>query len=178
MNTTGIKQTLIKKINAKIIVLEILAVFFLINGIQRLYLASQGEKFNAIMNSDMEKYYSLTSTYASVFLERRGYWSLGGFMIGILLIGIINWKIKIHFINSMVTFLIIFMLLPSGLFMKGLINNSLNNFCAHFGVSYSFSYLIGSLILIIIGVLILWKILIMKKDKNHTTANPLTDSLF
>ncbi len=161
---------MIKKFYLSLILFETLALFFLINGIQRLYLASQGEKFNAIMNNDLDKYYSLTSIYASEFFVRRGYWTVGAFIFGILLIGIINWKSKINIINSILTFLIVFILFPTGVFVKGILNNYLNYFSGLFSENYSISFLISGAILSLIGLTILWKTTQNKRNTMHNNA--------
>ncbi|OAD90368.1 hypothetical protein A7A78_06465 [Aequorivita soesokkakensis] len=158
---------MIKKIHLSLILFETLALFFLINGIQRLYLASQREKFNAIMSDDLDKYYSLTSLKASDFFIVRGYWTFGAFILGILIIGIINWKNKINIINSILTFVIVLLLFPTGVFVKGILNNYLNYFSGLFSENYSISFLIGGSILSLIGLIILWRITHAKENTMH-----------
>lgn len=161
---------MLKKINIRVVSYDTLALFFLINGIQRLFMASQGEKFIAIMNNDLEKYYSLTSIKASEFFILRGYWTYGAFIFGILLIGIINWKSKINIINSISTFIIVSFLFPTGVFLRGIINNYLNYFSGLFSENYSISFLMGGSILLLIGLLILWRITYSKRKTAQNNA--------
>ena len=159
---------MIKKIIPRLILFETIALIFLINGIQRLYVSSVGEKYDAIIANDFDKYYSLTSKQIGSFLNERAYWTLGAFLVLIIIIGILNKKLKIHFINSSVVFLIIFVLFPTGFFVEGLVNNYLNCFSGIFGDSYGFSFLIGGMILTVIGIAI---ILITLKNNINTVPN-------
>lgn len=51
----------LEKLNYKIVLIETLALFSIIIGIQRLFLGFQGDRFNAVLSNDTEKYYILTS---------------------------------------------------------------------------------------------------------------------
>ena len=160
----------LEKLFIRVSFIEILSLFFFINGIKRLYWGFQGEKFNAIMNDDLEKYYTLTSLYASQFLIRPAYWSFGAFIFGVVIVGIINWKNKIYFLNSILIFIIVFTLFPIGVFTKGLINKYLDYFCGIFSQNYSISYLIGGSILTIIGIIILWTTVHTYRNTKHNTV--------
>ncbi|WP_188439973.1 hypothetical protein [Planktosalinus lacus] len=81
---------MIKKINIKIILFETIALIFIINGLQRLYVASQGAKYDAIISRNWEKLESLTSLTAGQVLANRADWTFGFLITGVLVIGFIN----------------------------------------------------------------------------------------
>ncbi|MGS2763677.1 hypothetical protein [Sinomicrobium sp. M5D2P9] len=145
----------IKKINLKIVLLEVLASTFLIHGIQRLYVASQGKEYDALVNMDFDKFETLTSQRVGDFFMSRFYWTLYAFIFLTLFIFLLNRKFNIHYINSILNFVIVFTLFPLGFFFHGFANNYLNYFCRLFGEKHGLSFFIGGTILCIIGFLIL-----------------------
>jgi len=64
-------QKMIKKIKIKIVLFETIALIFIINGLQRLYVASQGAKYDAIMSDNWEKFESLTTLTIGQFIAYR-----------------------------------------------------------------------------------------------------------
>ncbi len=158
---------MIKKINIKIVVFETISLIFLIHGLQRLYVASQGAKYDAIMSNNWEKFETLSTLTVGHFFAYRAIWTFGIIITGVLVIGLINWKNKISKINSILFFLLITGISVTGFFVKGILNNYLNYFCGLFGDKYGISFLIGGTILTLIGISILW-ITIRRYKKNYT----------
>jgi hypothetical protein len=162
-------QKMIKKINIKIVLFETIALIFIINGLQRLYVASQGAKYDAIMSDNWEKFESLTTLTIGQFIANRAIWTLIIILMGVLVIGLINWKNKINIINSILLFLLIIGVSFTGFFMKGIVNNYLNYFSGLFGETYGTPFFIGGTILTLIGITILWQTL--SRHKKHYTQH-------
>jgi hypothetical protein len=153
-----------KQINIKLILLECLALIFIINGIQRLYIASQAKIYDAVINENWKKFESLTSDSIGEFFSNRALWTFGIILVGFLAVGIINWINKIRII----LFLIIVGISVTGFFLSGTTNQYLNYFCGLFAESYGLSFFIGGTILTTIGVAILWKSIDFNKNTIHT----------
>ncbi|MBU3012188.1 hypothetical protein KO506_12295 [Polaribacter vadi] len=159
-----------KQINIKLILLETFSLLFIINGIQRLYIASQGKIYDAVINENWKKFESLTSESLGQFFANRAIWTIGIILIGILTIGIINWRKKIHTINSIILFLVIIGITLTGFFLTGITNQYLNYFCGIFAKNYGLSFFIGGTILTTIGITILWKTISLNKNTIHNTV--------
>ena len=159
-----------KQINIKLILLECLALIFIINGIQRLYIASQGKIYDAVINGNWKKFESLTSDSLGEFFYKRALWTFGIILVGFLAVGIINWINKIRIINSIILFLIIVGITMTGFFLNGIPNQYLNYFCELFAESYGLSFFIGGTILTTIGVAILWKSIDFNKNTIHNNV--------
>ncbi len=159
-----------KQINIKLILLESVALIFLINGLQRLYMASQGLKYDALLNENWDKFKSLTSESLGDFFAMRAFWTLGFISFGIIAIGVINWKKGVAIINSIILFIIILGVTMTGFFLSGITNNYLNYFCGIFTENYGTSFFVGGNILTIIGIVILWKTINLNKNTIHNTV--------
>lgn len=154
---------MIKRFNLKLILLECFALIFIISGIDRLYVAYNGKKFDALMNEDWEKFESLTDVRIGQFFADQAYWTLTSLLIGILAVGLINWKNKFGLINSIAVLILTFGISATGIYSSGIINRYLNYFCGLFAEGYGMAFLIGGLIMLLIGILILWKTIVMNK---------------
>ena len=159
-----------KQINIKLILLESFALIFVINGIQRLYLASQGEIYDAALNQNWGKFESLTSESIGEVFANRAFWTFGIILVGVFAVGIINWKNRIRIINSIILFIIIIGITLTGFFLSGITNQNLNYFCGIFAESYGISFFVGGNILTIIGIAILWKTINLNKNTIHNTV--------
>ncbi len=140
---------------------------FIISGIDRLYVAYNGKQFDALMNKDWGKLESLTDERIGQFFADQAYWTLVSLIIGILAVGLINWKNKFGIINSIVVLILTFGIYKTGIYSSGIINRYLNYFCGIFAEGYGMAFLIGGLIILLIGILILWKTI--KINKKHST---------
>ena len=154
---------MIKKFNLKLILLECFALIFIISGIDRLYVAYNGKEFDALMNKDWEKFESLTDLSGGHFLANQAYWTLYALVIGIFAVGLINWKNKFGIINSIAVVILTIGISSTGIYSSGIINRYLNYFCGIFAEGYGMAFLIGGLIILLIGILILWKTITMNK---------------
>ena len=155
---------IIKKFNLKLILLECLALIFIVSGIKRFYVAYNGKEFDALFNEDWEKFESLTNLSGPEFLVNQIYWTMISLIIGLLIIGIINWKNKFGIINSIIVLILTIGIFETGIYSTGITNRYLNYFCGIFAKGYGMAFLIGGLIILIVGITILWKtITIIKK---------------
>ena len=153
-----------ESLNLKLILLECFALFFIISGINRLYVAYNGEQFDALMSKNWEKFELLTDLPIGDFLTDQAYWTLVGLIIGILIVGIINWKNKFRLINSIVVLILTFGISFTGIYSSGIINRYLNYFCGIFAEGYGIAFLIGGMIIFLIGASILWKTISIYKN--------------
>ena len=161
---------MIKKFNLKLILLECFALIFIISGIDRLYVAYNGKEFDALMNEDWEKYELLTDISVGQFFANQAYWTIASLLIGILMVGLINWKNKFRIINSIVVLVLTFGISATGIYSDGIINRYLNYFCGIFAEGYGMAFLIGGFIIALIGIAILWKTIKMNKNTVHNTV--------
>tara|TARA_R110002049_G_scaffold217206_2_gene388618 strand:- start:719 stop:1219 length:501 start_codon:yes stop_codon:yes gene_type:complete len=161
---------MIKRFNLKLILLECFALIFIISGIDRLYVAYNGKKFDALMNEDWEKFESLTDVRIGQFFADQAYWTLASLLIGILAVGLINWKNKFGIINSIVVLILTFGISATGIYSSGIINRYLNYFCGIFAEGYGMAFLIGGLIILLIGITILWKTIQLNKSTVHNNV--------
>ena len=162
---------MIKKFNLKLILLECFALIFIISGLKRLYVAYNGKLFDALMNDDWKKFKSLTDERIGQFFADQAYWTLASLIIGILAVGLVNWKYKFGIINSIVVLILTFGISATGFYTSGIVNRYLNYFCGLFAKGYGMAFLIGGLIILLTGITIMWKTITM--IKKHSTQQRL-----
>ena len=147
---------MLKKVNFKLIIVQSAALLFLIHGIRSLYLAVNADFYLAITNGvSYDIVLPPSQTLEEVFLHHL-YWIFGSFIFGILLIGLINWRSKTRIINTLLTFLIIFVLFPLGQFYDGFIPQLFNTFCYLFSDNMGTAFYTGGPILVLIAFTFLW----------------------
>ncbi|WP_138434405.1 hypothetical protein [Winogradskyella algicola] len=156
-----------KNFNLKLILLECLALIFIVSGIKRFYVAYNGKEFDALLNKDWGKFDSLTNLSGPEFLVNQIYWTIISLIIGILIIGILNWKYKFGIINSIIVLILTFAISATGIYSSSIMNRYLNYFCGFFAEGYGIAFLIGGLIILSVGIIILWKTVTLNK-KNRT----------
>ncbi len=161
---------MIKKFNLKLVLLECFALIFIISGLKRLYVAYNGKQFDALMSGDWRKFELLTDVKAGQFLANQAYWTLTSLIIGLLIVGLINWKYKFGIINSIIVLLLTFGISITGFYNTGIVNRYLNYFCGSFAEGYGMAFLIGGLIIFLIGVIILWKTITLHKNTVHSNV--------
>ena len=122
------------------------------------------------MNEDWEKFESLTDVRIGQFFADQAYWTLASLLIGILAVGLINWKNKFGIINSIVVLILTFGISATGIYSSGIINRYLNYFCGIFAEGYGMAFLIGGLIILLIGITILWKTIQLNKSTVHNNV--------
>lgn len=156
--------TMIKRIKIKLILLELIALIFIVSGLQRVYLATQGVKYDALANRDWDKFEDLIHPEtASQFFVNRVLWTFGFTLCLIFIIGLINWKNKVEIINSIILFIIVLSISSTGFFLRGVVNQYLNYFCGLFGESYGIAFTIGGALFFMVGAVFFWKAISLSK---------------
>lgn len=160
----------IKKIfnnfNLRLVIIECLSLVFIISGVKRFYIAYNGKLYDVLMNEDWEKYESLTDLSGPELLVNEIYWFLTTLLISILVIVLINWKNKFGHINSIAVIIITLGISSTEFYSSGFINRYLNYFCGIFAEGYGMAFLVGGSIILLVGVLILWKTITLHKKQN------------
>ena len=147
---------MLKKLNSKLILIQSTFLFLLVTGMKRLYIASYSDVYEAIIAEDFDKLELLTDLSIGEFITNQVLWPFGFFLVGVLLIGLINWRYKASILNSSLTFIIVFPLFPLGLFSRGYVSSSFNSFCYLFAEKMETAFYIGGTVLTLIAVALLW----------------------
>jgi hypothetical protein len=150
------------KINFKIILVQFIGCIFLIQGIQNLYFATQTEKYNCyieyLKNPKCECFQKLRlNGFGGEFMSDVYLWFFYGFVIGIFITSIINWKKNRHPINSVLLFVILFLLFPIHFFRNEYVSLIFRQFGEIITQDFGVQIIIGGITYTIIGSLILWK---------------------
>lgn len=145
------------KIKPLLILIQWLGIFFLINGFLQLFYSFKGAEIEYLKTAKEESHSPEYSTILIDFLQDRTYMTLGAYLLGIVLIALINWKRKNHFLNTIFVVVLGFAVFPLGILFSGVISNSFNHFGGLFTNHYTYSLLIGGLTYSIIGGLLIWK---------------------
>ena len=159
-----------RKIDLKLIVLQALALIFLIAGVQRLYVAFQADKYKAIW-SDGENFQSLYSiTVGELFLYQE-LWSLAAFLIGIAILTLLNKKRGIPVLNAISVFVLVLILYLIGFFSGGKIKLAIDAFWESMALDYQATYFIAGIFLFAIGFTIAIKSLRLNREKSTIHNN-------
>lgn len=111
---------IIRKLSLKLILLQILFLYFFAQAADRLYYTWNYEIMECLYRSGselgeqcFEKYpeYKITDLIVQPF-----YFMLYGLLIALIISGILNWKKKAHFLNTVLVFVLYIALLLSGVF--------------------------------------------------------------
>jgi len=150
------------KINFKIILLQFIGCIFLIQGIQNIYFTTQIEKYYCYIeyftNPKCECFKKLNlNGMSGEFISNIFLWFFYGFLIGIILIIIINWKKNRHPLNSIITFAILFVLFPIRFFRNEYVNLIFLLIGKLLTPDFRVQNIIGGVIYTLIGSIILWK---------------------
>jgi hypothetical protein len=145
------------KIKPLLILVQWLGIFFLINGFLRLFYSFKGAEIEYLKTAKEEFHSPEYLTIVSDFLSYSAYMAVGAYLLGIVLIALINWKRKNHFLNTIVVVVLGFAVLPLGILFGGVISKTFNHFGGLFTNHYTYSFLIGGLTFSIIGGLLIWK---------------------
>ncbi len=164
---------MLKKIELKTLVFQITALFFLVNGLKRLYFAQYSEIYEAIIEEDFEYLRSVNDISYSEILLNQALWPFAGFLVGGLIIGFVNWRYKISILNSIIIFAIIFFLFPLGLFNDGFIQQAFNSFCYVFSEKMGKAFFVGGLSMILISFMFFTMSIL--QIKNHRSSSSVLD---
>ena len=107
-------------LNWKNVIIESLGLILLTSGIKRLYFSS-----NPIIDQEVDELTpeNIVSFHVDAFL-----WSIGALLVVAVFIVVFKLKTKQSIRDTILAILIIFLLIPTGFFNKGLINSLFNYF--------------------------------------------------
>ncbi len=150
------------KINFKIIFIQFIGCIFLIQGIQNVYFATQTEKFYCYIeyfkNPKCECYQRLgLNGIVGEFMSDVYLWFFYGFIIGIILIFIINWKKNRHILNSILLIVLLFSLFLIHFFRNEYVSLIFGQLGKIFTKDFGIQNIIGGITYTLIGSLFLWK---------------------
>ena len=150
------------KINFKIILVQFIGCIFLIQGIQNLYFATQTEKYNCFIeylkNPKCECFQKLRlNGFGGEFMSDVYLWFFYGFVIGIFITSIINWKKNRHPLNSVLLIVLLFILFPIHFFRNEYVSLIFRQFGEIITQDFGVQNIIGGMTYTIIGSSILWK---------------------
>lgn len=164
-----------KKLVKKFILFEFLAAIFLIQGIQKLYFASQSSKFESYVlafenpKSDYSRKLLDNTESFGDFIFYIEIWYVYGLIIATILIASINWRIKISQFNTGIIFLLLFSLFPLRFFKSQNVSFIFNSFGAIFTPLLYNRNLINGLFYIFIGILIL--LFLVRTSTTHNSRH-------
>ena len=149
-------KSLLKRINFKGICLEVIAIIIIINGLKRFYMAFHSEEYMALANYDLDKLDAMYDNGYFQFYLNQAYWMIGFTLFTILLVGLLNWKNNLKFINSFLNFIIISAISFTGFFVKGPLNRFFDYCCKLLSEKFAVGYFVGGLLLCLTGLYTLW----------------------
>ncbi|WP_396192715.1 hypothetical protein [Flavobacterium sp.] len=159
-----------RKIKPKLILIQWLGIFFLISGFLRLFYSFYGTEIEYLKTGKEDFHSHKTLLILSDFLWYRVYWAFGAYIFGMIIIALINWNKKNHFLNTILLLILGFAIFPMGLLFRGVISNYFNQFGGLFSKDYTYAFLIGGLTLIIIGSLFIWKSISTETNTTHNSS--------
>jgi hypothetical protein len=149
-------------INPKIILIQFIGCVFLIQGIQNIYFATQNEKYECYLKyftkqkSDCFKNLNFIEAVGP-FMSNIYLWFFYGFLIGVFLLGIINWKKKRNLINTVLITVLLFSLFPLKFFRNEYVSFAFRQIGNLLSENFGIQNCINGIIFTTIGSLILWK---------------------
>ena len=150
------------KINFKILLIQFIGCIFFIQGIQNLYFATQTEKFYCYIeyfkNPKCECYQKLgLNEIGAEFLSNVYLWFFYGFIVGIIIVSIINWKKNRHPLNSILLFILLFILFPIHFFRNEYVSLMFRQIGELFTQDFKVQNIIGGVTYTLIGSSLLRK---------------------
>jgi hypothetical protein len=155
-----------RKINPTLILIQWLGIFFLINGILRFFYSFNATELE-YLNTVKEKF---NLKILSDFLSYQVYWAFGSYFLGMAIVALINWKKKNHFLNTIFVSILGFTIFPTKILFRGVISDFFNYLGGIFTKDYTYSFLIGGLMLTLIGSLLIWKSISLGKGTAHNSG--------
>ncbi|PXY44161.1 hypothetical protein [Flavobacterium hydrophilum] len=151
-----------KKLNIRVILLQLLGIILLIHGILQLKFYTVAEEIicaaNHFQDQKSECWNRLFPTMESNLSFWPGVyiWIFLGLFAGIIIITFLNWKNKLSPLNTILISAILYILLRFKFFREGRISHLLSSFGGLFSDNFKTQCLIGGISFTFIGILILW----------------------
>ena len=160
---------MIKRIKLKLIIIEIITLFFLISGIKRIQIATQSDVYEAVFSGNsIEPFTDLTM---GEFLTYQLLWPFGIFVAGVIIIGLMNWRYKTSVLNTVIVFIIVFSLFPLGIMHRGFIQRLFNSLGSIFSDNTGTAFYTSGIILTIIALVFMWVCVTLNKKNRAQFVN-------
>jgi hypothetical protein len=151
-----------KKLNLRVIILQLIGMIFLIHGILQLRFYTVAEEFicatNHFQDEKSECWKRLFPTQDDIFkfLPSIYVWIFFGLSLGIILIAFLNWKNKLSALNTILVSIIMYIILRLKFFRKGVFSRFFDYFTSPFTDDVTTQFIIGGIIFTLIGSTVLW----------------------
>ncbi|MEO8532260.1 MAG: hypothetical protein ABI441_00850 [Flavobacterium sp.] len=167
-----------KKLNIKILLIQLTGMIFFVNGVMQLRFYTVAEKIffakNNLQYQNSEHWYEFFPTkedgfnfWPTVYI-----WIFFALIFGILFVSFLNWKNKLSPLNTIIVTIVMYIILRLKLFRKEIISQFFNPIRTVFSDDFGTQCLIEGITFTCIGILILYlstnlKILNLKKTETQ-----------
>jgi len=151
-----------KKLNFRIIFIQLIGIMFLINGLLQLRFYTAAEKIiyirKNLRNSKTQGRDPLFPAETDIFdfWSSIYVWIFLGMLIGICLVSYINWKNKLSALNNIIIALCLYIVLRLQFFRKGILSDVFHPFTASLSDDLAIQFFIEGIIFTFIGFIILY----------------------
>ena len=171
-----------KKLNIRVVIIQLFAMIFLIHGILQLRFYTVAEEFicatNHFQDKKSECWNRLFPSKDDVFNFLPGIfiWVFIGLSLGIILIAFLNWKNKLSALNTILVSMVMYIILRLKFFRKGVFSRLFGDFTSALSDDFTTQFIIGGIIFTFMGAAILWlsvnpNLFNFRKKKNSDQIN-------
>ena len=151
-----------KKLNLRVVLIQLIGMIFLIHGILQLRFYTVAEEFicatkhfqdnksecwNRLFPENDDIFSFLPSIYIWIFL---------GLSLGIIFTAFLNWKNKLSALNTILVSIIMYIILKLKFFRRGVFSSLFDHFTSLFSDDITIQFIIGGIIFTSTGIAILW----------------------
>jgi len=147
------------KPNWRIILTESIGIIFLIHGFGRLQKSYYSVIWKAFIESDSEKLNTQIGISLGDFLLEAIMFGFYVLIVSVIILLLIKWKMKLPLTDTFLSLILVFSLFPIGFFEIDFITGLFNSIGAIFSNDIGYSFLISGFILLLIGLIILWRVI-------------------
>lgn len=144
--------------NLKNIALESIGLILIGFGVEKLYVATQSEKYLALFANDFDKFQTLTDESPDWVFTKSSLWRFGSFAAVFLIIGIFKFwkKNKKGLFDSLTSFLVAFLLIHLGFYNAKFTNSIINFLGGIFSNDLKIICLINGVFWTTLGLIVIW----------------------
>nr|WP_315244135.1 hypothetical protein [uncultured Flavobacterium sp.] len=151
-----------KKLNIRVILLQLTGMIFLIHGILQLRFYTVAEKFicatNHFQDQKSECWNRLfpTTEDISSFWPSIYIWIFLGLSAGVILISFLNWKYKFSSLNTILVSIVMYIIIRLKFFRKGVFSRLFDSFASSITDDFALRFIIGGITFTAFGIIVLW----------------------
>ena len=151
-----------KKLNLRVVVIQLFGMIFLIHGILQLRFYTVAEEFicatNHFQDQKSECWNRLFPAKDDIlnFLPSIYIWIFLALSLGIIMIAFLNWKNKLSALNTILVSIIMYIILKLKFFRKGVFSHVFDHFTSLFSEDFTTQFIIGGITFTLAGIVILW----------------------